>query len=331
MEQPNNINIRASKRPFGLSRKMYMFFVCFILSSLIWILIKLSKEYTETVVFPVTFSNFPENKVLVNDLDSVLALQIKTKGFRMLSNMLFYKPSPVNINLSAFLKKAKNSNKEYYILTSELYQAIGSQIHYPNNVVAIEPDTLYFILEKKFTKKVPVRIKLNLSYAQQYELDDSIKYQPDSVIVSGPKAVIDTLSFVETVNKSITNISKNLNFTLDFAEKYKKARLTIIPSLLKVAVPVEKYTEASVDLTISISNNPNNYIIRTFPEKTKVTYVVSLKNYKDVSADMFSAVADISKAIAAKSKTLKVEIAKCPSYVSIRKIDPVKIEYILLK
>ena len=50
-------------------------------------------------------------------------------------------------------------------------------------------------------------MNLNLSYSQQYECADSIKPMPDSAIVSGPKGVIDTLRFVETVSKSISNIS----------------------------------------------------------------------------------------------------------------------------
>jgi hypothetical protein len=331
MEQQHNIEIKERRKRFGLRRKPYIFFICFLLSSLIWLLIKLSKEYSETAVFPVTFSNFPSDKVLVNDLDSTLTLQLKTKGFKRLSNMLFHNPKPINVSVGPLLKKMKNSKTDYYILTSELYQLIGSQIHYPNNIFAIDPDTLHFILEKKFTKKVPVRTKLDLSFAQQYELADSISFNPDSVIVSGPKAVMDTLKYIETSSMSLSNISTDQHFSTDFAGKYKKAKLIITPALISVTIPVGKYTEAWVDLTISISNNPNNYIVRTFPEKTRITYVVSLKNFKDVKPDMFSAVADLSKALDAKSKKLKVEIEKYPAYVKIRKIDPDKIEYILLK
>jgi len=331
MEQPDNTDTKEVNRRFGLRKKLYIFFICCILSSLFWIIIKLSKDYTESLMFPVVYTNIPGDKVIINNADSVLTLQLKTKGFRLLSNMLFSKPYSINISLGSFLKKIKNSNREYYIVTSALYQVIGSQIHYSSDIVAIEPDTLHFVLEKKYTKKVPVKLRLNMSFAQQYELADSIRCQPDSVIVCGTKNIIDTLKFVETVYRSLTNIDANQYLSLDFAEKYKKEKLIITPSQAKVSVPVEKYTEASVDLTINIINNPNNNIVRTFPEKTRVTYVVSLKNFKDVKPVMFSAVADLSKALAEKSKKLKVEITKFPAYVSIRKIEPEKIEYILLK
>jgi hypothetical protein len=330
--QQNNISDHAgAPRHFGFQRKLYIFSICFILSSFIWIIIKLSRDYADIVVYPVVYSNLPVGKVMVNNPDSIMILQLKTKGFRILSNMLISKPNAVNVDVSSLLKEVRNSNKNYYILTSGLNQIVGSQLHYPNNIVSIEPDTLHFVFVKMYSKKVPVRINLNLSYAQQYEPADSIRSIPDSAIVSGPKALIDTIKFIETVSKSISNISTNQNLSLEFEKKYSQDKLTISPAKVKVNITVDKYTEAWVDLTISITNNPNNYIVRTFPEKTRVTYQVSMNKYKDVNPSMFSAVADISKAITEKSRKLKVEITKYPLYVRKMKTEPEKIEYIILK
>jgi hypothetical protein len=316
---------------FSFRRKVYIFIICFFISSFIWILIKLSHDYQEIRKYHIVYTNFPADKIVVNDPDSVFTLNLKSKGFRIFSNMLFFKPRILTIDVGSLLKKKKNSNMDFYILTSELYQVIGGQIGYTNNVIAINPDTVYFRMEKSFSKKVPVRAKINVSFASQYELDGSLKCEPENVIVSGPKAVIDTIRFVETASKNLTNITGNQNFSICFAKKYNDVNLKIEPVQEKIFIPVDKFTEDTLNIPVAIENNTNNYIVRTFPEKVKVTYLVSLGNYKKVKSDMFSLVADISKAVSEKQNKLKVEIAQSPSFVKIQKIDPEKIEYILIK
>jgi YbbR domain-containing protein len=275
--------------------------------------------------------NIPAGKLIANDPDTALTLQLKSKGFRILSNKKFFKPNAINIDVGSLIHKNKNSLTEYFIPTAELYSTVGNQIHYPNEVISISPDTLYFHLEKVFSKKVPVKLMTTISFTQQYELADPVKYDPDSVLISGPRSAIDSIAFVETVPKVLSNLNSSQTLVLSFNPKYSSVKVTISPSFEKILIPVDKFTEATIDLPILIINNDNNYLVRTFPEKVKVTYLVSLTNFKNVQSTMFSAVADISKALMSKSKKMKVEITKYPSFVKIQKIQPEKIEFILLK
>jgi hypothetical protein len=331
MEQNPNSDQKRNQRRFSFRKKLYVFLICFFISSLFWILIKLSREYTEVQQYTVVYTNIPHGKVVVNSPDSLFTLNLKSKGFKIFLNMIFLKPHSISVDIASLIKKRNNSNEDYYIATANLCNVIGKQIHYPNNVISVTPDTVYFRLEKVFSKKLPVKIKLNLTCAQQYEFADSMRIEPDSVLASGPFSVIDTIKFVETTPQTLSNLSSNQALSLEFMNKYNDCNLTIFPTAAKVFIPVEKFTEATIELPIDIENNTNNYNVRTFPEKVKVTYIVSFNNFKKVKPDMFTVVADISESYSAKSKKLKVDVVKFPSYVKIRKIDPEKIEYIILK
>jgi YbbR domain-containing protein len=315
----------------GFRKKVYIFIVCFVIAAFIWILIKLSKEYTEVLVFPVSYTNIPAGKVIANDPDTTLTLQLKSKGFKILSNKKFFEPRTITIDVGSLIHKKKNSTSEYYIPASELYSTVGNQIHYPNEVISINPDTLFFHLEKVYSKRVPVKLMTSISFAQQYELADSIKYDPGSVIISGPRVAIDSIKFIETVPKVLSNLNSTQTLILNFNPIYGLKKVTIYPTSEKILIPVDKFTEAAIDLPILIINNTNNYVVRTFPEKVRITYLVSLTNFKNVKPSMFSVVADISKSLLSKSKKLKVEVLKYPSFVRIQKIEPDKIEFILLK
>ena len=316
------------KKKFGFSRKIYIFLICLLFSSFTWVLIKLSVDYTEVVKYHVTFTNIPSGKTIVNELDSVFTIKLKSKGFRILSNNIFSKPQTLSIDVAPFLRKKKNSKWDYFIATSDLYQTIGNQIDYTNNVVSIIPDTLYFHFEKLYSKKVPVHTRLNIDFAKQYKLNGSLKTIPDSVTISGLKPDIDSVKFIQTVSKSLSKLQQNQTIQFNFENKNN---LKISPNTVSVVVPVEKYTEATVEIPITIINNFNNYTVKTFPEKVSITYLVSLNKFKDVKPEMFSVIADISKALSTKSKKMKVEITKFPSFVDVSKVEPEKVEFLFIK
>jgi len=312
-------------------KNLYIFLFCFIFSSLIWFLTKLSQEYNETITFPVVFTNLPSDKIVTNNLDTILTLELKTKGFNLLSSNIFFKTPIINIDVALFLKKKKNEDNIFYIESSNLKQIIGKQLHFSKNISSVKPDSIFFKMEKMYKKKVEVKLNLNISFEQQYNLVDSIKCQPDSVLVFGTKNIIDTINFIETDTKTLTNINSTKNITIEFAKKYKDYKLRISPSKINIFIPVQKFTEASIELPIVVVNNTLNYSVKMFPEKINLTYLVSLDNYKNVKSSMFSATVDISNTLISKSKKLKVNITKHPSFVKIKQIDPEKIEYILLK
>lgn len=326
--KPNKDN---HNKNIGFRRKTYTFIICLILSSCIWVLIKLARDYQEIQKYHIVYTNIPSDKIVVNEPDSVFIVHLKTKGFRIFSNILFYKPGIINIDVASFLKKKKGSKSEFFITTSDLTQIVGGQIGYANNVTAISPDTVYFHMEKSFSKKVPVKANIKINFASQYQLNGAIQCVPEFVRVTGTKEVIDTIKFIETAERTLVNIRDNQSISIDFAKQYYEAKMKMEPAQEKIIVPVDKFTEDTLNIQVTIMNNANKYIVKTFPEQIKLTFLVSLGNYKKVKADMFSAEVDISKAIAEKQNKLRVEITKYPPYVKIEKVEPEKIEYILIK
>jgi YbbR domain-containing protein len=318
-------------KDISFRRKVYTFIICLVISSCIWVLIKLARDYQEIQKYHIVYTNLPSDKVVVNEPDSVFIVHLKTKGFRIFSNMLFYKPVTINVDVASLLKKRKGSKTDFYIATSDLTQIVEGQIGYSNNVTAINPDTVYFRMEKTFSKKVPVKANIKIKFASQYQLAGDIDCEPKYVKVTGTKEVIDTITFIETAEKNLTNINSNQSFSIDFAKQYYEAKIKIEPAQEIINFPVDKFTEDTLNIPVTVVNNEKNYVVKTFPEQIKVTYLVSLGNYRKVKTNMFSAEADISKAVSEKQNKLKVEIVRFPSFVKLQKMEPQKIEFIIIK
>lgn len=330
MESQQAYNLKKNDRTKNVRKKLYVFLFCFIVSSFIWLVINLSDEYSEVHNYPLVYSNIPSGKVLINETDTVLTLNLKSKGFRLLSNSMFFKPQTIVIDIASVLHKRKNSKNGYFILTGEISQAVSEQIHQQNHIISISPDTLFFSMVEKYSKKVPVKTMVNITYAQQYGLSDSVIVFPDSAVLNGPKEIIDSIKYISTVVKTLSNVSSSQVLMLSFPDSNEKL-ISVKPTAVSMYVPVDKYTESKVEVPVVISGSEKSLSVKTFPEKVTVTFVVPISKYKKIDAGRFMAAADISKAKSTNAKKLKVEITKQPSFVRILKIEPEKIEYILLK
>jgi len=70
---------------------------------------------------------------------------------------------------------------------------------------------------------------------------------------------------------------------------------------------------------------------KTFPDKVKIYYTVALKDYSNVEPWMIQAVADLSGVDMAEDDRIKVSLESYPSYIRINKIEPEKVEFIIIK
>lgn len=330
MESQQAFNFRKDDKPGVVRKKLYVFLFCFFASAFVWLIIKLSDEYTEIRNCSVEFTNIPRGKILVNESDTVLTLKLKSKGFRMLSNSWSSETQKIVLDVASVLHKMKSTKNGYYILTGEVSSSIGAQIHQQGDISSVSPDTLYFYMTDNYSKKVPVRSLLHISFAQQYGLSDSVVIYPDSVIVNGPEEIIDSIHAVTTVAQTVSNINSNTVLSLKFQENNNR-QIVVRPQSVDVYIPVDKYTESKVEVPVVVTGSEKKGAVKTFPEKVTVTYLVPLSKFKKTDVTRFAATADISKTKQGNVKKLKVEITRMPAFVKILKIDPEKIEYILMK
>jgi hypothetical protein len=309
--------------------QLYIFLICFGISFFIWILIKTSKEYYSNVEYPLVYTNIPEDKLLTNCHDSTLILRIKSKGFRLFSIKYLKKHRAICINLSkANLRKSRYENTTY-VLTSPLKKDIENKLYLTDELISILPDTLNFNIEEIVNNKIPIRPDISITYKKQYMLYDPIKLNPDSIIVSGSQETIDTIKFIRTSKIELLNLNENKSFPLKIIKPIISPNIKYSADTINVFIPVEKYTEATIEILISVLNNDSINII-TFPKKAQLTYLVALKDYKRIDSEMFSVGINYNENIK-NNKALKLKVSKQPDFIRITKIKPEKVEYIILK
>jgi YbbR domain-containing protein len=149
--------------------------------------------------------------------------------------------------------------------------------------------------------------------AAQRMLSGKIEVNPTMVTVYASKSVLDTLSSVSTVFFEAKNVQDTLHRKIALK---RMQGVKFIPDKVEVTIPVEEFTEKTLEIPIQGINVPNDLTMRTFPSKVSVSFFVVLSKFNDVKDSDFQATIDYSEFKNAEGNgKLKVNLSKVPSIV----------------
>jgi hypothetical protein len=313
-----------------LNRKLLIFFFFLLLSVLFWFLTILNKDYNTIISYPVEYIKLPKGKIITNDVPNQLDLNVQARGFTLLRLKLQSKLSPLlfDVNSFSFNTVPDRESMTLFIITNLAIEKIQQQLTSEIKIVNVSPDTLFLQLADRFTKLAPVKVNLELEFEKQFMQVSDMIINPDSVSLSGPKNLIDTIYSVITIPEKAIRLKKNTEVVLDL-KPIDKIKFSV--QKVVVNIPVEKFTEESIKIPLQVINIPDSLFLRTFPTSIEITYRVGLSDYNKVSEHMFTAVLDYSTKGSSIGNRLTVELIKVPDYVQVTNFFPKNVEYIIEK
>jgi YbbR domain-containing protein len=313
-----------------LNKRLTIIGICFLISAVFWLLIALSHDYSATLTFPVRYLNLPGKKVILNELPAKIKLTVKTTGFRILSYDFRKTKQPIEVDvMSKFDANEEFRGDGLTIPTRTFSTDFNKQIGNEMEILSFQPDSIVFLFSDKSSRKVPVKADLDLSFAAQYDTSSSPYTTPDSVVVSGPPSVLRNLKSVSTVRVSLKGLRSAVRKE---AALVSNRLLNYSDQKVTVSIPVEKFTEGMVEITVHPLNVKQGFALKTFPEKVKVRYQVALSKYNSVNPSMFDAVVDAAALSAGEHPDkLTVNIQTSPGFIRSLILEPEKVDYIIRK
>ncbi len=310
-------------------RRVMVFIFFLVVSTVFWLLNVLGREYTTQLSYPVRYTNFPDDVVMVGELPSNLDLTVNAYGYTLLKHYIGRRLLPIVFDVNSFSlnRMPDTDTKNFYMLTSVAANRVTGQLGADIEVLRIEPDTLFFRFTDMISGRLPVKPVLEIQFEQQFMMKGNIVVEPDSVDVSGPAAVIDTMQFIPTITFRKTGVNKPVTEKVSLPE-FKMLNLSVSTVLLNI--PVEQFTEASLRIPVEAVNLPDTLIMKTFPSVITVSYMVALSDYDKVTVEQFNAIADYNSVPSGNGR-LKVDIVKQPAFVRSVRFAPQFVDYIIEK
>ena len=306
-------------------RRIFVFSVCLLIATTLWFLDALSKNYYTTLSYNVRYVNPPENLFLANNPPSKLDLRVEAHGFTLLRHKLAFGYSPILLDLSAFTENMEDVNSDIRVTSETLLRRIGNQLSNEISVAEVSPATILLRFDSLETRLVPVEPLVNLNFKPQFNINGNIRIKPDSIEISGPAGVLDTITFLPTVPVTFDDLETSVEQLISVQHP---VRTQLTPARVLVSIPVEKFTEKKITLPIQITNMPKDVQIKLFPPNVTVSFLVGLSSYESITSADFTATVDYSQ-VSNERETFEIQIETTAEYIQQVKVTPSSVEYLI--
>ena len=308
-------------RSYFPQKSQFKFILLFILISFsLWTFTKLSNVQTSKISFPVELTNIPDLMIIDQAFDKNINLTMTSSGFDLL---IYSIKNSMQLNLSL----ANYNNGIGSIKLSDQKFQIQKQLFEGTIINEIDPPILNFDYSNLIRKKVKVSANANLTYMSGYNKFGSWEIKPDSIFVSGPFSIVDSLKTISTLLINYDNINFDLNEDLELLSIHPQVEYDT--KFVNINLSVKKYTEKTLSSPINIINLPDSLSIRLFPQNIDISFTIPLENAESISSNDFSFYCDFIESDLGNKDKLIIKLSKKPETVTRLKWEPKYVKYLI--
>ncbi len=325
MNQPltNKSPQKVKKGPFLFNRDLIILLVCTSLAVIFWILTALSKPSQSDITVLIQYENLPEDRVFSAPPTDRLKVRVVANGWDLMASYLNISSLTIPIDMSRYTEVST-------ISTSLIKDLIEKELHNNAVIKLISPNVLQCQQEKKIQKVVPILFHHKLTFAQQCNVSGVIKTEPDSVVVTGAKSFLDTITTWPTEEFALSNINESVSMKVALKKPpYFNSNLSV--EEVDISIPVEQFTEGQIKIEIQMVSVPKDISLIIIPKKMEVTYQVALSKFEDVTKELFLATVDFSKIDILSNKKVEIKLIQQPLFIKNVNFTPSFAEYIIYK
>ena len=311
------IEVLLEKLP---SKGRLRFFLLFVFVSFsFWISTKLSNTYTLEQTFSINWNDVPEG-VIIYEMEYKLNASIKASGIEI----LFYRLFMNELNIS--LKEAKFSLSKGIVNIERQHFFVEQQLFNNTILNQINPVSLEFEYSNLDEKMVPILPKIEFNLRPGFLIDKPILSSPDSILIRGPKILLDSISNIETQFFSYDDIFEPFS---KMVKLKKNPKIQMPVNEVKINLSVSRYSEKVFILPIEVINLPKNLRVKLFPPKAKIKVTLPISILTTVKDSDFTLVVDYNEIIYDQAKELQLNIKKQPPAIKQIILEPKKVNFLI--
>ncbi len=283
----------------------------------LWVFISFSYEYTTTIRVPIKFVDIKEGYAISDQSTASISLTIKGTGWVLAQKIV----GPQTMFFISANKKTGTFKVDTRDALSD-NRWINPSLH----VAMVSPAELYFTVERKSEKIVPIFSKAKLKIKKGYGIVSKIVLEPDSVRISGPLSIIRNIKNIDTEFKELTELEGNVETKIKLHPinyvVYSNNYTTIKFAVQKI---VDKVFN---NVPVNAVNVPKFRTLELFPHFVDVTLRGGLENLGVMTKDSITAVVDFNDAFLDTLGGVQPKIAH-PEFTTLTNVNPKTLKYII--
>ena len=290
-----------------------------VFSILIWGSVTLSEQFFSSMEMGIRVVNQPTGYSCGYINPETVSLKVKAEGWQLISLKLNRENQfIVSADNDSGLKKIDPFNE----INENTWISSGI------NILEISPRNISFNVDKLKFKKVKIMPVSEITFNEGFGLATPTSVYPDSVIVAGPKNILDTLKFVETnlvELSSLDNVTKIITEIKDirgFQFERKNVELTF---------DVQRIVEKTFsDIKVTIKDIPMDRDIVLIPNTVECSLRGGISILGKLSSDQISATVYYSQIVYDTTGTIQPRVI-IPENTQLVFTKPTRLNYIIKK
>lgn len=310
----------------GLNKRKVKLFLVFLLgSSMAWFFGHLAGHYDSRATFDVNYGDPPDSLLLKNVSKKHIDVRLNASGFQLL--LFGLKHKSIYIDLSSL----ENVDGKYYVAPNSYRDQIEKQLSNYITILGMDRDTMFFDFQKLLKKKLAVKSNVDIVPGQHYLLDKDWKLIPDSISVLGPKDEILGLEQIETKNFTLSPSRPHFSEEVDLQLFNGLGNTTYSHRKVRIVGEIFKFSERIIQVPINVINVPQDMVVRIFPEMASILCRDRLDVLKELQGSDFDVSADYGQLTGDGNNIMKLKLTKSPDSINVVQLKDDTVEFILMK
>lgn len=243
----------------------------FSLATLLWLFVISGDQYTIILDIPIEARNLNSQKTYLREVPKFASVMLKGKGRDLFKAYILQNFAGFKLVLDL-----EGISQEYEFLLNKYFEKNPRKVVLPAsyNLTFIEvvyPNRIKISLDEIVQKTVPVRSNIISLLKDGYTQIGSVKLNPDSVNVVGPKAELDKIDNIHTIRDTLLQVSNLIEGSLNLILPSKLINCS--HNKVNYLLDIQQISERIiVDIPVRVINKIKG--IRVFPSPQTVSLTV---------------------------------------------------------
>jgi hypothetical protein len=300
-----------------LKHKVVIIIFSFLFSLIVWGSITLSDQFFSSYDLKVKAINNPSGYVCGITNPETVAVKLKAKGWQL-----------INLNFNPSSEFLVSVDRDSGLIDVDAYDQIPENAWLGSGVTIIDisPRNISLKVEKIEIKKIKVEANTNPTYQFGYGLATPIRVYPDSVLVAGPKSVVEKTYTIKTKIVSPKSLDRETRIITELENlpgfEYKQNRVELTFDVQRI---VDNLFEG---IKVVVKNIPSDRDVVLIPNVISCSLRGGINNIGKISSDQIIASIEYKDIVLDTLGSIKPTI-KIPPNAELLYTKPEELRYII--
>ena len=309
-------------------RRWRAFIFALVVVSIVWVVSAMAEPKTFRESYALQFDGIDTARFAVTGADSIVTLRLTSNGFRALRRSIGL-PRTLHIKVAI---PDNNEPAQHMTLPGKTLPDLLSKQLDMRGVTELQAITerVHLDLARRESRKFrPDLSRVHFDFDGMAGLCGEPTVEPDSITLYGSNASLNKIDHISASEQTLHHITKSGHYRVRLNPVWKQyADLRISDEWVTVYIPTDTYIEKLITLPVAFRSATPVKQINLYPAEVTLSCLVPESDYEQLSAKDFEVCATL---FTDSDAYLTPHVARFPSQVRVRAIEPEQIQYIIIK